>query len=311
MIRLALGPLLYFWPKSEVEAFYRRVAESSVDIVYLGETVCAKRRELRLADYLNIAHQLREAGKEVVLSTLTLLESPADLRELRHYCDRSCDKSCDTSCNKSSDNGGFVIEANDIGAIALLHEQGLPFVAGAAINCYNHHSLRRLIGLGLSRWVMPVELSREWLLSVLRQPEIQDLRDAFEVEVFALGRLPLAWSARCFTARSENRPKDQCELSCIKYPGGRPVDNQEGVRMFTLNGTQTQSGARYNLVNDVADMDGWVDVLRLSPEPEGTFAWLEKFRGALRGENVGEIPAGDVNGYWRRLAGVVEVGRRG
>src|SRR5690606_7198587 len=113
-------------------------------------------------------------------------------------------------------------------------EQRLPFVAGAAINCYNHESLRRLVQAGLSRWVVPVELSRAWLAQTLAQPVVQDFRATLEVEVFAFGYLPLAWSARCFTARSENRPKDQCDLCCIKYPQGRPVYNQENERLFTL-----------------------------------------------------------------------------
>lgn len=67
--------------------FYRQAAESAVDIVYLGETVCSKRRELKFADWLQVAHELREAGKQVVLSTMTLLEAPSELRELRKYCD--------------------------------------------------------------------------------------------------------------------------------------------------------------------------------------------------------------------------------
>lgn len=291
MMKFSLGPVLFFWPKTQMQAFYRQAAESAVDVVYLGETVCPKRRELRLADYLAIAHQLREAGKEVVLSTMTLLESPADLRELRRYCD----------------NGDFLVEANDFGAIGILHEQGLPFVAGAAINCYNHHSLRRLIGMGLRRWVPPVELSREWLAQVLSQSEVQDLRDAFEVEVFGFGHLPLAWSARCFTARSENRPKDQCDLCCIKYPDGRPVYNQEEERLFTLNGIQTLSGDRYNLVNEVPTMTGLVDLVRLSPQPEGTFDWLEAFRSAGEGAERRPLAAGDVNGYWHKMAGVVQL----
>lgn len=293
MMKLSLGPILYFWPKAQVLQFYREAAESSVDTVYLGETVCPKRRELRLDDYLTVAHQLREAGKHVVLSTMTLLESPADLRELRRYCD----------------NGDFVLEANDFGAIGILQEQGLPFVAGAAINCYNHHSLRRLISFGLQRWVMPVELSRDWLAEVLAQPEIEDLRSAFEVEVFGFGNLPLAWSARCFTARSENRPKDQCDLCCIKYPGGRAVYNQENQRLFTLNGIQTLSGERYNLINDLAGMHGLVDVLRLSPQPQDTFAWLERFRAASQAAHHDRqpLPEGDVNGYWHKMAGVAQV----
>ena len=81
-MQIALGPILYFWPKAKVKAFYRQVAESDVDRVYLGETVCSKRRELNLDDYLTIAHELREAGKQVCLSTMTLLEAPAELAQM-------------------------------------------------------------------------------------------------------------------------------------------------------------------------------------------------------------------------------------
>lgn len=287
-MKFSLGPILYFWPRSTVQAFYNDVANSSADVVYLGETVCAKRRELRLRDYLAIAHQLREAGKEVVLSTMTLLESPADLRELRRYCD----------------NGSFIIEANDFGAIGLLQEQGLPFVAGAAINCYNHHTLRRLITMGMQRWLMPVELSRDGLETILQQPEIQDIRDCFEVEVFSFGHLPLAWSARCFTARSENRSKDECNLCCLSYSHGRAVNSQEGERLFLLNGIQTQSGDRYNLINALPTMTGLVDVVRISPQEEGTLEWLERFRTHYHDGASTTLPKSDCNGYWYRLAGI-------
>lgn len=286
-MKFSLGPILYFWEKEKVEHFYRDVAESSVDCVYLGETVCAKRRELRLNDYLTIAHQLREAGKEVVLSTMTLLESPADLRELRRYCDK----------------GEFLIEANDMGAVGLLHEQGMPFVAGGALNCYNQHSLRRLMQLGLQRWVLPSELSANWIRTLLTQPEIADVRECVETELFAFGHLPLAWSARCFTARSENKAKDECGLCCIKYPEGRKVVSQDNQQVFVLNGIQTQSGYRYNLVNDLAELHDIVDIIRLSPQAEGTFNWLEKFKQNQTGDHPIALTAPDCNGYWHELAG--------
>lgn len=292
-MQFSLAAIQYYWPKAQVLEFYRRAAESSVDIVYLGETVCSKRRELSLADYLAIAHQLREAGKQVCLSTMTLLEAPSELRELRKYCD----------------NGEFMVEANDVGAVQFLREQQLPFIAGAAINIYNQHSLRRMISMGLKRWVMPVELSRQWLQQLLMQSLIADVRDCFEVEVFSFGHLPLAWSGRCFTARSENRHKDQCQLCCINYPDGRPVTNQEGEQLFVLNGIQTQSGQRYNLVNQLPSMHGLVDIVRLSPQSgddtggQDTFAWLEKYRANQTGAAPQRLAKSDSNGYWLQLAG--------
>lgn len=290
-MRFSLGPVLYYWPAQMMRTFYQQAAESPAQVVYLGETVCPKRREWRLTDYLAMAHELREAGKEVVLSTMTLLESPADLRELRRHCD----------------NGEFTVEANDMGAVELLREQGLPFVAGPAINCYNQHALRKLVSLGMQRWVMPVELSRDWLVELLVQPEVQDIRSAFEVEVFGFGHLPLAWSARCFTARSENRPKDQCELCCIHYPEGKAVHNQEGLRLFTLNGIQTQSGSRYNLINELHGMAGLVDCVRVSPQAEDTFEWLARFVANTGGDCPVPLAPNDSNGYWLTLAGIEQV----
>lgn len=287
-MRFSLGPVLYFWPKDKMLQFYREVADSDFDIVYLGETVCSKRRELNFADYYALAHMLREAGKQVCLSSMILYEAPGELRELRKYID----------------NGNFLVEANDVGAISMLEEQNLPFVAGAAINCYNQHTLRRLIFMGLTRWVMPVELSAQWLSDLLYQDIIADIRECFSTEVFGFGHLPLAWSGRCFTARSENRSKDECELCCINYPQGREVKSQDGTQVFVLNGIQTQSGYRYNLINQLASMQNLVDIVRLSPQPEGTFDWLARFKANINGTAPQALAMTDSNGYWLNLAGM-------
>ncbi|WP_194755762.1 U32 family peptidase [Aliidiomarina indica] len=289
-MQYSLGPVLYFWPKATMQAFYRQAIEQPLDVVYLGETVCSKRRELKLADYMSIAHELREAGKQVCLSTMTLLEAPSELRELKRYCE----------------NGEFLLEANDMSAVQMLHEAGLPFVGGAAINCYNQHTLSLLIDQGMIRWLMPVELSGDWLASILRQPEIQQRRHLFATEVFAFGHLPLAWSARCFTARSENRHKDQCELCCIRYPKGRTVTSQDGRDVFVLNGIQTQSGERYNLVNQLPGMHSQVDMVRLSPEIDDTWVWLERFRANEQGEAPVALANNECNGYWLKLAGMMQ-----
>jgi len=112
MLKLALGPLLYYWPRATVLAFYEEMAASAVDIVYLGEAVCARRHELRAADWLELAGRLADAGKEVVLSSLALIESSADVTALRRL----------------AGNGRFTVEANDMGAVNLLAGVA-PFVA--------------------------------------------------------------------------------------------------------------------------------------------------------------------------------------
>ena len=78
--RLALGPVQYYWSRDDLLAFYDSVAESPVDIVYLGETVCAKRRSLRLDDWLALGERLAAAGKEVVMSSLALIEAESELK---------------------------------------------------------------------------------------------------------------------------------------------------------------------------------------------------------------------------------------
>ncbi len=288
-MKYALGAVLYYWPKTDIETFYQAAANSSADIIYLGENVCTKRREMKVGDWLALAKEVAASGKQVVISTLALLQAPSELNELKRYVE----------------NGEFLLEANDLGAVNMAAERGLPFVAGHALNCYNAYTLRILHRQGMMRWCMPVELSRDWLVNVLQQCEELGFRNQFEVEVLSYGHLPLAYSARCFTARSEDRAKDECETCCINYPQGRPVLSQEDQQVFILNGIQTQSGYCYNLGNELISMQGLVDIVRLSPQGLDTLAVIEQFRANEQGLNPLILTdKTDCNGYWRRLSGL-------
>ncbi|MBQ0806386.1 MAG: U32 family peptidase [Porticoccus sp.] len=289
-MKLSLGPILYYWPHQKVADFYQQAIQSPADIIYLGETICSKRQELRTPDWLELAAALLESGKEVVLSTLALIEARSELSSLRKICD----------------NSGCLIEANDIAAVELLSEKKLPFVAGTSINIYNAHTLQILHKAGLQRWVMPVELNRTTLKNILSDAQKMGFLDKIETEIFSYGRLPLAYSARCFTARAKDLQKDDCQLKCIEYPDGIPLHTQENQSLFTINGIQTQSGQIYNLLDEYSAMaEIGVDIMRVSPKSTGTFEVLEQFSQAILGETISaQLIASDVknneycNGYW-------------
>ncbi len=292
-MKLSLGPLQYLWSRQDTFDFYDLMTSLPVDIIYLGETVCSKRRNLKTGDWLDLARHLTEQGKQVVLSTLTLIEAESELKTMRRLC--------------SQDD--FLVEANDMAAVQLLSERGVPFVAGPFINIYNARSLAFLSRLGLRRWVMPVELSRASLKGIFDAPEAKTLEQSLETEIFSYGRLPLAFSARCFTARAHKLSKDNCEFVCGDYPQGLQLDSQEEQTVFTINGIQTQSGDVYNLLPEVADMKKLsVDILRLSPQREGMRDVIHHFRDAIEGRHIAALSSDAYcNGYWHDEAGIFEI----
>ena len=292
-MKLSLGPILYYWTKQQTLAFYEQAADADVDIIYLGETVCSKRRELSAQDWIELAKSLSQSGKQVVLSTLTLLAAESELKTLRKLCN----------------NGDIMVEANDMAGVQLMSEQGVPFVSGPAINIYNARALNVMKKQGVSRWVMPVELGRETLQELLADAEEMGIKDGIETEVYAYGRLPLAYSARCFTARYYDLPKDNCQLKCIDHPEGIAVHSQEDDELFTLNGIQTMSGRTYNLESELSNMQSiGVDIARISPQADVTFEKVSQFRKALSGvSKTIALSEAECNGYWFKSPGMDQV----
>lgn len=301
-MKLALGPLLYYWSRETTLDFYAAVADWPVDIVYLGETVCSRRHLLRQQDWLELAEKLAAAGKEVVLSSQTLIESESDLKALRKLVNWVATP---TPALPPQGGGRMMVEANEWGAVRLLAEKGAAFVAGPTLNAYNPDTLALLGELGAKRWVPPVEMPQE-MLAAMAVPAGMD------TELFAYGRLPLAFSARCFTARHYNLQKDDCQFRCLDHPDGLTMRTRESEDFLTLNGIQTQSAKVMSLAHRLDEVRAaGVSVLRLSPQSQRMDRVVATFHARLTGDLAATpekldrlMPGQPCDGYWLGEAGM-------
>lgn len=304
-IRLTAGPVLYYWSRKTLTDFYAQVADSAIDTVVLGEVVCSRRHEMKRDDWLALARDLAACGKEVVLATQALLESESDLREMRAIAEQN----------------DYLVEAGDASTFRTL--AGRRFVLGPHINVYSRPALDEYAGLGAHRWVAPVELDLQAIATI--NPPDSPVRGGpqrdtpIETEIFAFGRLPLAFSARCFTARHYHLPKDECAFRCIEHPDGLLLSTGEGTPFLALNGIQTQSAAWHCLIGagDALRSAG-VSRARLSPCASNFAEVVALFEAvynagadaadAARRLQQMSLPGGLVDGFAHRGAGLDRIG---
>ncbi|MBC3868917.1 ubiquinone anaerobic biosynthesis protein UbiV [Undibacterium oligocarboniphilum] len=290
--KISLAPLAYYWSKEATLSFYADAMQWPVDIVYLGEVTCSRRHLMKLDDWVAVGQALHEAGKEVVFSSLTLIDSEADRRNMHRMAEHALEE-------------GFGVEANDFSAVRAM--QGQPFVAGPHLNIYHADTLAWLSGLGAQRFLPPIELPRDDLASLQQHKPA-----AMQTEVQVWGRLALAFSSRCFTARHHRLRKDSCEFRCEQYPDGLPLATRDGKEFLTINGIQTQSGSCLDLGAQVPDLAAMqVDILRLQPQSQGMAEVVAAFDLARKNHSTAQVDsrylpaqAQRSNGYWSAKPGM-------
>ncbi len=295
-MKISVASVPYFWSKEVYQSFYESLAKLPVDIVYLGETVCSKRRTMKFEDWLDIADMLTDAGKQVVLSTMTLIEAESELGYL----------------TKIAQQKDYLIEANELAALQVAQTQGNAFVVGSPINVYNNRSISLFNKLGMTRWCMSVELGRDDLAPMIK--EAKNLNVEIEYQVF--GRMSLAYSARCFTARHHRLPKDNCEFKCLEDEQGILVKTQEGDAFAQINGIQTQSAKVNHLLNQWQELEAAdIDILRIVPvSADDTLTVVKQLSMAIE-EGLKNVDLEGLtsdyefcNGYWYQKEGMKFLG---
>ncbi len=259
-MELTLGPIYYNWKRDDILKFYEEVSCWPVDRVYLGEVVCSMKRELSADDLHKIGEALIQSGKKVVISGLALISNESDLDSLRAVFDLP-----------------YPIEANDMSVFNMNGDREV--IAGPHIATYNTPSIEFLKeNLGVKRVVFPVELSKDAIGHILSET-------AIDGEVIAYGKVPLAFSWRCYTLRHFGLSKSDCRNNCKAYPEGLPVSTVADQSIFTINGTQVLSGPVYSLLEYVDELQEiGVKALRISPEYRDTGDVVKIFRERMDGK---------------------------
>ena len=190
----------------------------------------------------DVIERLQRGGKEVVLSTLALVMNEREVQQMHDIAQMP----------------DILIEANDISVVRLLSNK--PHMIGPYINTYNEGTLSYFADKGAKRIALP------WELPMSSITKLGTARTKVEIEVQVFGRIPLAISARCYSARAHGLHKDGCRYVCGEHQDGMDVETLDETSFLAVNGLQTLSSHYTELSDHISQMqDVGVSGFRLSP----------------------------------------------
>jgi collagenase-like PrtC family protease len=224
---ITLGPMLFNWPEQKKLNFYKMIAqETDVDVVYIGEVICQKRFACWGKIYDQIVNLLISSGKEVIISSLALINTDEEIKIIHDYVQ----------------NTNLVIEANDISVMNIIGDH--KYCLGPYINIYNEDALEFYADHNVSHITFSPELPQK-SVETLTSTRLTE----YEIGVF--GRMPLAISARCAHARIYKQTKKNCRYVCEKDLNGLTVSTLDDQPFLSINGLQTMSYSYCNMLSEI------------------------------------------------------------
>ncbi len=254
-MRLSVGPAPSNWGVEKLRNFYWELAESPVDLVYVGETICPDRSCFSPALLKTICDELTRAGKKAYASSLMLVK---DQKQYRAFDDLVQQVKR--------------VEINSPAFLALARRY--PATGGMFLNIYNSTAARILARNMIERIVLPCELGLESTITIAK-------RSPVATEVVVHGHVPIAISCTCPTTRCLGLDDGNCGKLCCRYPEGMTL--KAGDRpMFRVDGPQTLSAATYCLVEYLPELrKAGVDTVRILPQHNNTARIVRIYRDVL------------------------------
>lgn len=253
-MNISIGPAPTNWGRKRLKSFYQEIGRHpAVTRVYIGEISCTKRNILDAKLLLELENILREKGKEVVLSTYVLPTNSKDLQAARELIKEVQE-----------------IEINNIGVLNMWTREfpDKKATLGPFLNLYNSKSIYLLKKYPIKRVVLPVDLKLDAALAIVHQ-------NSLACEIIVGGRVPIAFSWRCYTARAYNRIKKNCRFKCYEVPeiSLKTLDDEP---LFAINGLVIFSGKTDFLPTDLKKYKNRFAAVRIEPHPKRTIEMVEK-----------------------------------